>query len=110
MESVNKKIIQFFSTLSDETRLKILITLTEKPKTVNEIHNHIGKDKITLSAVSHQLKQLKDIDAVIYEKKGREKKFQLSETFCWCILRNSLKHFKKKTKCGECAKLRQKIK
>lgn len=100
-ERVNKKVLQFFSSLADETRLKILISLVNGPKNVNEIHNCIGKDKMTLSAISHQLKQLNDIDVIFYKREGKEKRFNLTNKFCWCILRDAFKHFNG-TKCKSC--------
>ena len=108
MEQIDKKVIQFFSSLSDETRLKILMTLMEGKKTVNEIHAYVGKDNITLSAISHQLRQLSDIGLVLYKKQGREKIFQLSDGFCLCIIRDALKHFKKKTRCKKCSEIKNK--
>ena len=110
MKTTNDKIVQFFSTLADDTRLRILLCLVEKPCNVNEIHKSIGKGKMTLSAISHQLKHLSDIEIVVYEKKGREKIFQLSDKFCWCILRDALKHFNGKTECKECCKIKKSIK
>ena len=86
------KIVNFFSALGDETRLKILKILIDKDKTVTEIHKSIRG--LTLSAVSHQLKYLSDLDIVIYKKKGKEKIFHLNDKFCWCILNNAFKHFK----------------
>jgi len=94
MKSDYKKTTQFFAALSDETRLKILLSISDEPKTVNKIHESIGKEKITLSAVSHQLKKLADLEIVVYKKKGKEKTFNLSDKFCWCILKDVLKHFK----------------
>lgn len=93
MTKINRKVSQFFSALSDETRLKILLTLAEEPKNVNEIHNALEKEKITLSAISHQLKNLSNLDIILYKKKGREKIYWLSNNFCWCTLRNAVKHF-----------------
>lgn len=110
MDSINKNVTNFFSALSDETRLKILVGLMEEPQTVTEIHKQIGKDRLTLSAISHQLKHLADTDIVVYEKKGREKIFQLSNKFCWCILRDAFKHFKKKNNCKKCSKIKGKLK
>ncbi len=98
MEYSYKKTIQFFSALSDETRLKILLSLKEKPRTVNEIHRSLDKKKITLSAISHQLKYLTGLDIIVYEKRGKEKIFKLSDNFCWCILKDVLNHFKEETK------------
>jgi len=91
----NKKILQFFSALSDETRLKILMELVNGPKNVNEIYKSVGKN-ITLSAISHQLKLLSYADIIEYVKKGRERKYSLSGDFCWCILRDAAKHFQNK--------------
>jgi DNA-binding transcriptional ArsR family regulator len=107
MRHINKRIIQFFSSLADKTRLSILVCLAEKPKTVGEIHNCIGKDRITLSAVSHQLKHLGNLDIVVYARHGRKKVFRLSDNFCWCILRDAFNHFRPKCKCKECLKIRR---
>ena len=103
---INKRTLEFFSTLADETRLKILFSLTKKKKTVGEIYNEVGKKKMTLSAISHQLKQMENLHIVISEKKGREKFFSLSDEFCWCILKNSIEHFDKKTKCKKCIEIK----
>ena len=99
-----KKVMQFFSSLADETRLHILLSMAEKPKTVNEIYDFVGRDKMTLSAISHQLKQLNDMSIVTSEKKGKEKYFELSDKFCWCILRDAFSQFDTsiKIKCKKC--------
>ena len=101
---INKKILQFFSSLADETRLKIILSIAESSKTVSEIHRYVGKDKLTLSAISHQLKQLNDIGAVSYKKIGKEKLFELSDKFCWCVLKDAFKQFDKNIviKCKKC--------
>ncbi|MBI4453585.1 winged helix-turn-helix transcriptional regulator [Candidatus Woesearchaeota archaeon] len=90
------QVANFFSMLSDETRLKILLAVSEKPKAVNDIHCCVGKDRITLSGVSHQLKHLTNCGILMYEKNGKEKKYHLSNNFCWCILKDAFKHFKNK--------------
>ena len=95
MEKNNKKILQFFSALSDETRFNILLTLVDGSKSVGEIYKIVG-DNITLSAVSHQLRKLEDSEVVISKKQGREKFFELSGYFCWCMLRDAIKHFQNK--------------
>lgn len=105
MKQINKKVLQFFASLSDETRLKILLSLTDEQKTVNEIHRAVPE--VTLSAISHQLKQLNDVEIVVSEKKGREKIFQLSKSFCWCILRDAFNHFEGKTECKECCRVKE---
>jgi len=92
--------LQFFASISDRTRLGILLSLTEKDKTVNEIYNDVGKH-ITLSAISHQLKALNNIKIISYNKKGREKYYKLSDGFCWCILKDAFKHFDGRCKCAK---------
>jgi len=101
-----RKVMQFFSSLSDETRLHILLSIAETPKTVNEIYDFVGRDKMTLSAVSHQLRQLSDMGIVNYNKVGKEKFFELSDKFCWCILKDAFSQFNTniKIKCKKCSK------
>jgi len=105
-----KKVMRFFSSLADETRLHILLSIAEDPKTVNEIYDFVGRKKMTLSAISHQLKQLNNFGIVSYNKKGKEKYFELSDKFCWCILRDAFSQFntKIKIKCKKCGKERAK--
>ncbi len=89
-----KKSKSFFSALADETRLKILTSLQNSPKTVNELHKALSGQKITLSAVSHQLTYLANLGVIEYKKQGKQKTFSLSDRFCWCILRDVLRHFR----------------
>jgi ArsR family transcriptional regulator len=108
MVKVSKKILQFFSSLSDETRLRIVLSLTEGSKNVGDIHKKFGKNKITLSAISHQLKLLESAGLVVYEKRGREKIFRLADGFCWCIVKDVFGHFGsgKKCACTECCSIK----
>jgi ArsR family transcriptional regulator len=101
------KLTQVYSALSDETRLKIVMILMNKDSQVSQIHEELGKDKISLSGVSHQLKYLTNLDLVISEKNGREKEYSLSKNFCWCILKHGMDHFDNKCKCA-CSKIKVK--
>lgn len=105
--NINNKIIRFFQCLADETRLSILLALKQNHLSVNDIHKSLGTDKLTLSAVSHQLKQLTDLDMVIFDKIGRSKIFKLSDNFCWCLLDSAIKHFDgEPLNCKACCKIR----
>lgn len=104
---INKRTLEFFSILADETRLKILFSLTKGKKTVGKIYEKAGKKRISLSAISHQLKQMENLHIVNSEKRGREKFFTLSDEFCWCILKNAVEHFDKKTKCKKCENIKE---
>ena len=102
----NEKIMKFFSSLSDKTRLEIILSIAENPKTVNQIYEKVGKGKMTLSAISHQLKLLNSLEIVSYERSGKEKIFRLSDKYCWCILREAFSQFGNKLniKCKKCGK------
>ena len=104
MSLEKKKLLAFFSALADNTRLSIVLFLRDKSACVKEIHKHLGEDIISLSGVSHQLKLLYNLDIVVFQKKGKEKIFDLSPNFCWCMLEDGLNHFdnKKKSKQWSC--------
>ena len=101
----NRQVMQLFSSFADETRLKIILALAEKPRTVNDIHSQLGKSNLTLSAISHQLKQLSDLNIITYERKGKEKTFTLSDKVCWCMLKDAFKQFGQKLniECKKCS-------
>lgn len=103
MKKINPKIIKFFDVLADETRLRILVSMANNPITVNEIHKAV--DNLTLSAISHQLRMMSNLDIVRFERKGRKKFYRLSDTYCWCPLRDAFSQYNKKTKCSHCAKI-----
>ncbi len=99
-----EKILNFFSSLADRTRLNIIVSIAEKPRTVTEIYEIVGKKNLTLSAISHQLRYMTALNIVKAERKGKEKFYSLSENFCWCILKDAFKQFGKKIKinCKKC--------
>ncbi len=105
-ELIDGKIIDFFSSLADKTRLSIILSIAEKPRTVNDIYSFVGKEKMTLSAISHQLRTLSDLGIIFSVKNGKEKYFELSDKFCWCVLRDAFSQFnsKLKIKCKKCEK------
>jgi ArsR family transcriptional regulator len=105
---IDKKVLRFFSAIADPTRLKILQALMDGPKTVNGVYASVGKDTMTLSAISHQLKHLEQTGVIVSEKNGREKTLKPSNEFCWCILRDAYRHFDgKEHKCKECGKIKK---
>lgn len=112
MEKIDRKIAQFFSVLSDETRLNIVLALVKGPKNVSEIHEVFKKSHLTLPAISQQLRHLQNNGIVTYRKNGREKVFRLTEGFCWCIVKDAIDHLKsgKNCKCKECMKVKTKFK
>jgi len=108
MPTANQKMIQLFSSLADETRLNIVLSLLEKPQSVNEIHDFLRRSgTLTLSAVSHQLKYLEMAGVVTFKKDGRTKLFRLSDKFCWCILKDAQQHCQGTRACQACKDCQQ---
>ncbi len=103
-EKANSKVLDFFSSLAAKTRLEILMSIAKEPKNVSDIHKFVGKEKMTLSAISHQLRQLRDLNIISCEKQGKERLYELSDNFCWCILRDAFKQFGDniEIKCEKC--------
>lgn len=63
-----KALANFFYAFSDDTRLKIIITLILKPLCVGEISNLLNINQTT---VSHQLKILKSLNIISCERAGK---------------------------------------
>lgn len=61
---------------------------------------------MTLSTISHQLRQMNDFSIIEFEKKGKEKYFRLSDKFCWSVLRDAFSQFGApvKIECKKCVK------
>ncbi|MBI5797478.1 winged helix-turn-helix transcriptional regulator [Candidatus Woesearchaeota archaeon] len=106
MNKINKQVLEFFSSLSDETRLKIILSIWKGPKTVTNIHKSFEK-KLTLSAISHQLKLMEKQHIVYPIKKGREKEYHLSNQFCWCILEDAMKKWTQREPCPNCTEIKR---
>lgn len=70
------KLTKFFKVLGDETRVKILSLLFKKSCTVNEIATAL---KMEHSAISHQLRVLKEHRLVKNKKLGRYQLYSLDD-------------------------------
>lgn len=66
----------FFSTLANDSRLKILNTLREKQKNVTQISHDTGFEQ---SMVSHNLKELEYHGMIFKEKKGKFRYYRLNQ-------------------------------
>lgn len=66
--SVLQQMAEFFSVFSDSTRLKIISALSIREMCVNDISNSL---KINQTTVSHQLKLLKQNNAVKDKREGK---------------------------------------
>lgn len=90
--SKNKMLInlsKFFHLLSDNTRISILSILDENEVCVCDIANILD---MTKSAVSHQLKVLKDANLVKSRKQGKEVFYSFSDDHIKIIFEQALEH------------------
>lgn len=78
-----------FKVFSDTTRIKILFTLMGRDLTVSDIVDETGS---TQSAVSHQLRTLKQADLVRSERDGRNIVYSLADDHVYTILNMGLSH------------------
>ncbi len=81
----------FFKVLGDSTRLGILFVIDSAPMCVCDISDALG---MTKSAVSHQLKILRQNDLVKYKKVGKNVFYELSDDHVRDIIEKALEHIK----------------
>lgn len=80
---------EFYKIFADQTRLRILDTLLNKPLCVNEISEVLD---VTPSAISHQLKNLRASNLVKGEKIGKNVYYSISDDHIKIILKYGLEH------------------
>ena len=90
-ESVLYDLSDFFKILGDSTRINILFSIDKAPMCVCDIANLLG---MTKSAVSHQLKILRQSDLVSYRKKGKNVIYSLADDHVRDIIEKALEHIK----------------
>ena len=80
---------EFYKIFGDQTRLRILDALLNKPLCVNEISELLD---MTQSAISHQLKNLRASNLVKTEKIGKNVYYSISDEHIKIILKYALEH------------------
>ena len=78
-----------FKTFGDTTRIKILYGLMGADLTVSEIANLVGA---TQSAVSHQLRTLKQARLVKFQRDGKNVIYALSDDHVYTMLAQGMTH------------------
>jgi ArsR family transcriptional regulator, lead/cadmium/zinc/bismuth-responsive transcriptional repressor len=78
-----------FSALSDPTRLRIISVLLEGEMNVGDIASHLG---MTESAVSHQLRGLRQMRLIRSRKNGRQVFYALDDDHITKLYRMGLEH------------------
>jgi DNA-binding transcriptional ArsR family regulator len=75
--------------LSTPSRLQILAYLRHEPRTVGEIVSAVGMEQ---SAVSHQLRVLRDHDVVSVRRLGRSRQYAVRDDHIAALLDEALAH------------------
>jgi DNA-binding transcriptional ArsR family regulator len=82
-------IARFFQALADPTRVRMLKALADEEWCVSDLTVALGMDQ---PAVSHQLKYLREMGLVRWEKKGRHVYYSLNDSHLRDILLSSIEH------------------
>ena len=83
------ELADFFKILGDSTRMRILFALDGAPLCVCDLADLLG---MTKSAVSHQLKILRQSDLVTYRKVGKNVYYALADDHVGSIIETALAH------------------
>ena len=81
----------FFKVLGDSTRMRILFAIDGGPLCVCDIAELLG---MTKSAVSHQLKILRQNDLVTYRRAGKNAFYELADEHVRDIIEKALEHIR----------------
>lgn len=88
-EHISTQLSELFSALSDPTRLRIISVLLEGEMNVGDIATSLG---MTESAVSHQLRGLRQMRLVRSRKNGRQVFYALDDDHVAKLYRLGLDH------------------
>lgn len=86
-------VAELFKVFGDSTRTRILAALFNHELCVCDICKIVG---MTKSAVSHQLKVLRDFNLVKYHKQGKEVFYSLADEHVFLIYEKALEHILEK--------------
>ncbi|MCD7826289.1 MAG: metalloregulator ArsR/SmtB family transcription factor [Clostridiaceae bacterium] len=89
MESELYELADLFKVFGDSTRIKILYVLYENEMCVYDIANLLN---MTQSAISHQLRVLKQNRLVKYRKEGKTALYTLADEHVFTILSQGMEH------------------
>ncbi|MBQ9020836.1 MAG: winged helix-turn-helix transcriptional regulator [Eggerthellaceae bacterium] len=78
-----------FKVFADTTRIKILYSLMEQELPVTAISEAVG---VSQSAVSHQLRSLKQAHLVKFRKEGKQIIYSLSDDHVYTMISQGLTH------------------
>ncbi|MGN0610661.1 MAG: ArsR/SmtB family transcription factor [Ruminiclostridium sp.] len=84
-----EKLSMFFKAISDETRIKLLYSLSRSKMCVCDLAALLG---MTVSAISHQLRVLRQAGLVRSEKQGKVVYYMLSDDHVNTVFNNAIEH------------------
>jgi len=88
-EDIIQKLAATFKVLGDPTRIKIINILANKELCVCDISELLD---MTQSAISHQLRKLRDLNLVKYRKEGRVVYYSLDDHHILQLFNQGLEH------------------
>jgi ArsR family transcriptional regulator, lead/cadmium/zinc/bismuth-responsive transcriptional repressor len=88
-EETARKLADFFDMLSDPTRLRILAALLDGEVNVGDLVQQIGLSK---SAISHQLRHMRDKRLVRARKQGQKVYISLDDAHVAELFQRGLEH------------------
>ncbi|MCM8778176.1 MAG: metalloregulator ArsR/SmtB family transcription factor [Candidatus Omnitrophica bacterium] len=86
------KLVDIFKVLGDATRAKILLALSKDELCVCDIAHVLG---LSISAVSHQLRMLRNLGLVKYRNEGRMVFYTLDNEHIMHLIEEGIKHISK---------------
>jgi DNA-binding transcriptional ArsR family regulator len=88
-EQIALQLAELFRALSDPSRIRILAVLVQGPLNVGALAEQVG---LSESAVSHQLRGLRQMRIVRAHKQGRQVFYQLDDEHIFDLYRMGLDH------------------
>lgn len=92
-EEIIFDLADLFKLFGDSTRLRILNELFNGPMSVGDIAESL---EMSQSAISHQLKSLKDNNLVASKREGKSIFYSLADDHVKTIFKSGLEHIKEK--------------
>lgn len=88
-----RDLAEFFKVFGDVTRIRILQSLLNSEKNVSELADSLS---MTQSAISHQLRVLRQNDLVKYRKEGKTVFYSLDDDHIRTVLEQGMIHIRHK--------------
>lgn len=88
-----RELSTLFEVLADKTRLQMIYILSQKELCVCDISHVLD---LSISAVSHQLRRLKDLRLVKYRNEGRMAFYSLEDGMVKDLFKSALSYVRKK--------------